>query len=329
MTHIRDVIVIGSGPAGLTAALYAARAGLEPLVIGGYEPGGQLMLTTAVENYPGFPEGIQGPELMQKFRQQAERFGTEVIDADASAVDFSRRPFRVAVGDDWYEGRSVIIATGASARWLGLDSETEFRGRGVSSCATCDGFFFRDGKIAVVGGGDSAMEEALYLSKIAKEVFVIHRRDELRASKIMQERALNDPKITFIWDTVVEEVIGNQTVSGLKLKNVKSGEITEMEADAMFVAIGHIPNTGIFAGHIELDEQGYVKMYDHMRTSVEGVFVAGDAHDARYRQAITAAGDGSRAALEAERWLAAQPEESAGPSESGDVAGVSGQTTSG
>lgn len=306
MSDVRQVIIIGSGPAGLTAALYTARANLKPLVIAGYEAGGQLMITTEVENFPGFPDGIQGPELMQRMRQQAARFGAEYIDADATAVDFSGRPFKVQVNGTWYESRSVIIATGASAKWLQLESEQRLIGRGVSSCATCDGFFFKDRHVAVVGGGDTAMEEALFLANLASQVTVIHRRDQLRASKIMQERALKHPKIKFIWDTVVTEVLGDEKVSGLKIKNVKSGEESNLACDALFVAIGHTPNTSIFSGQIELDENGYVKMYPGMRTSVEGVFVAGDAQDFRYRQAITAAADGCKAALEVERWLAEQ-----------------------
>lgn len=304
MANVYDVIVIGSGPAGLTAALYASRAGLSVLVAAGYEAGGQLMLTTDVENFPGFPEGIQGPDLMMRMRKQAERFGAEIVDKDVSAVDFSGRPFRVELGSEWLEGRSVIIATGAKAKWLELPSEQRLRGRGVSTCATCDGFFFKGGKLVVVGGGDTAMEEALYLSKIAEKVTVVHRRDTLRASKIMQERAFANPKIDFIWNSEVVEVLGDQTVTGAKLRNNQTGDITEIECDAIFVAIGHTPNTDFLKGAVELDEQGYVKMYPGMRTSVEGVFVAGDAQDYRYRQAITAAADGCKAAIEAERWLA-------------------------
>ena len=314
MAQVEKLIIIGSGPAGLTAALYAARANLEPLVIAGYEAGGQLMLTTEVENFPGFPEGIMGPELMNNMRRQAERFGTRFIDADATAVDFSTYPLRVQVGSAWHEAQAVIIATGASAKWLGLPSEERLRGRGVSSCATCDGYFFKGGDVVVVGGGDSAMEEALFLANLARRVTVIHRRDRLRASKIMQERAFKHPRIEFVWNTVVEEILGEDRVTGVRLRNVETGETTDRACDAVFVAIGHRPNTDIFRGQVELDEQGYVKMYPGMRTSVEGVFVAGDAQDYRYRQAITAAADGCKAAMEAERWLAEREERAAAAS---------------
>ena len=306
MATPHKLIIVGSGPAGFTAALYAARANLEPLVITGYEEGGQLMTTTAVENFPGFPEGIQGPELMENMKKQAARFGTQFINADVDEVDFSNRPFRLKAGETWYEAEAVILATGASAKWLGLDSESRLRGYGVSSCATCDGFFFKGGKIVVVGGGDSAMEEALYLANLAASVTVIHRRDQLRASRIMQERALNHPKISFVWNTTIDEILGDQEVKGVKLRNVQTGETSEMDCDAVFVAIGHSPNTKFLQNAVELDEQGYIKIYPGMRTSVEGVFVAGDAQDRVYRQAITAAADGCKAALEAERWLSNQ-----------------------
>lgn len=280
------------------------------------------MITTAVENFPGFPEGIQGPELMMRMRQQAQRFGAEFIDADATAVDFSERPFKVEVNGKWYKAHSVIIATGASAKWLELESEQRMIGRGVSSCATCDGYFFRGGKIVVVGGGDTAMEEALFLAGLAGSVTVVHRRDQLRASKIMQERAFKHPKINFIWDTIVVDVIGDQKVEGVVLENVKTGERTEFQCDALFVAIGHRPNTDIFRGQVELTEDGYIKVYPGMRTSVEGVFVAGDAQDFRYRQAITAAADGCKAALEVERWLAENEELLESPAAAGEAGKV-------
>ncbi len=298
------VLIIGSGPAGLTAAIYAARADLDPLMIEGFERGGQLMLTTDVENYPGFPDGVMGPELMEQFRKQAERFGTRLVSSNVSRVDFSARPFKVWVDDDEYEADSVIISTGASARWLDVPGEAELRGFGVSACATCDGFFFRDKEIAVVGGGDSAMEEALFLTKFASKVTIIHRRDEFRASKIMARRALEHPKIDVIWDSVVEGVIGEGSVSGLKLHNVKTDERSELAVDGLFVAIGHTPNTSVFKGQIELDDAGYiVTPPGTTRTSVEGVFAGGDVVDKVYRQAITAAGMGCQAAIDAERWL--------------------------
>jgi thioredoxin reductase (NADPH) len=298
-----DVIIIGSGPAGLTAALYTSRAKLKTLVVAGSQWGGQLMLTTEVENFPGFKEGILGPDLMDNMWKQAERFGAEMIFDDATAVDFSSKPFRVTVGSKVYEGKSVIIATGASARWLGLESETRLRGRGVSVCATCDAAFFKDKKVVVVGGGDTAMEEALALSKFAREVKVIHRRDKLRASKILQERAFKDPKIGFIWNSTVQEILGKDRVEGIRLRKVDSNEEFELACDAVFIAIGHKPNTEIFRGQIELDRAGYVVAEDTTKTSVEGVFVAGDAQDHRYRQAVMAAGAGCKAAMDAERYL--------------------------
>ncbi len=299
------VIIIGSGPAGLTAAIYASRADLNPLMIEGFNRGGQLMITTDVENYPGFPDGIMGPDLMEQFRKQAERFGTRLITADVTAVDFAQRPFKVWVGQDEYEAGSVIISTGASARWLGIPGEEKLRGYGVSACATCDGFFFRDKEIAVVGGGDSAMEEALFLTKFASKVTIIHRRDEFRASKIMAQRALDHGKIEVMWDTVVEEVLGDQSVSGLKIRNKKTEDVEDIPMDGLFVAIGHDPNTGIFQGQVELDDEGYI-IADGTRTSVEGVFAGGDVVDKVYRQAVTAAGMGCAAALDAERWLEEQ-----------------------
>ena len=299
------MIIIGSGPAGLTAAIYAARADLNPLMIEGFARGGQLMITTDVENYPGFPDGIMGPDLMEQFRKQAERFGTRLITSDVTRVDFSSRPFKVWVDQDDYEADSIVISTGASARWLGIPGEEKLRGYGVSACATCDGFFFRDKEIAVVGGGDSAMEEALFLTKFASKVTIIHRRDEFRASKIMAQRALDHDKIEVIWDTVVEEVLGEESVTGIKLRNRKTDETSKLDVDGMFVAIGHDPNTSIFQGQLELDDDGYI-IADGTLTSVEGVFAGGDVVDKVYRQAITAAGMGCAAALDAERWLEAQ-----------------------
>ncbi len=299
----RKVLIIGSGPAGLTAALYAARANLEPLVIAGNVPLGQLMITSDVENYPGFPNGIQGPELMQLFREQAERFGSTIIDRDATRVDFSERPFRVWVGDDEYRGDTVIVATGASALWLGLPSEEAFRGRGVSACATCDGFFFRDREIAVVGGGDTALEEALFLTRFASKVTILVRRDAFRGSKIMQDRALAHPKIDVRWNTEVAEVTGENTVGGLRIRDTRDGTESTLDVQGLFVAIGYKPNTDLFIGQLELDERGYLKVVDETGSGIDGVFIAGDVHDHRYRQAVTAAGDGCKAAIDAERWL--------------------------
>lgn len=302
---MEKVIIIGSGPAGLTAAIYAARANLRPLVLAGALYGGQLMLTTEVENFPGFPAGIMGPELMEAFRAQAERFGARIEFVDVTSVDFGRRPFRVATAEEEYEGESVIVATGASARWLGIPGEERLRGRGVSTCATCDGAFFKEKKIVVAGGGDSAMEEALFLTRFGSQVTVVHRRDSLRASKIMADRAHNHPKIDFIWNTVIEEVYGNPVMTGLKLRNLVTEKTHDLEADALFIAIGHDPNTAIFRGQLELDKAGYIVSHDGVHTNIEGVFVAGDVYDIRYKQAITAAGMGCKASMEAERYLEA------------------------
>jgi thioredoxin reductase (NADPH) len=299
------VIIIGSGPAGLTAAVYAARANLRPLVLAGGLYGGQLMLTTDVENYPGFPEGIMGPDLMIRFREQAERFGARIENVDVTAVDFAKRPLVVRTYDGQFEAESVVVATGASAVWLDIPGEGRLRGRGVSSCATCDGAFFRDRHIVVVGGGDSALEEALFLTRFGRRVTLIHRRDRLRASKIMSNRARSHEKIDFIWNTVVDEVLGEERVTGLRLRNVVDGNTYEVQADALFVAIGHTPNTEVFAGQLDLDERGYIASPDGSLTNVEGVFVAGDVNDHRYRQAITAAGAGCRAAMDAEKYLEA------------------------
>jgi thioredoxin reductase (NADPH) len=297
------VIIIGSGPAGLTAAIYAARANLAPRVFAGYQYGGQLMLTTDVENFPGFPNGIMGPELMEQFRAQAERFGAVIENVDVSAVDFSRRPLLVTADSGEFEADTVIVATGASARWLGIPGEERLRGSGVSSCATCDGAFFKERHIVVAGGGDSAMEEALFLTRFGSKVTVVHRRDTLRASKIMADRALAHPKIEFIWNTAIEEARGEFRLESLVLRNLLSGEVSELAADALFVAIGHDPNTGLFRGQLELDAHGYIVSPDGVRTSVPGVFVGGDVYDVRYKQAITAAGMGCKASLEAEKYL--------------------------
>jgi len=304
-----DVIIIGSGPAGYTAALYASRANLNPLVFEGSQRGGQLMITTDVENYPGFPDGIMGPDLMDQFRKQAERFGTRLETSDVSRVDFSARPFQVWVGENQYESNSVIIATGASAQWLGIPGEAELTGMGVSACATCDGFFFRDRELIVVGGGDSAMEEALFLTKFASKVTIVHRRDEFRASAIMAQRAIDHEKIDVIWNTTVVEILGESGVTGARLHNVETGEETEMAVDGVFVAIGHKPNTDIFADHLQMDDKGYIDLPGRSTaTSVPGVFAAGDVADTVYRQAVTAAGTGCQAAIDAERWLEANSE---------------------
>jgi thioredoxin reductase (NADPH) len=304
-TRHRKVAIIGSGPAGLTAAIYASRANLEPLVIAGNVPMGQLMITSDVENYPGFPDGIQGPELMQKFREQAERFGSTLVEKDATKVDFSQRPFRIWIGDDEYLADAVIVATGASALWLGLPSEEEFRGRGVSACATCDGFFFRGREIAVVGGGDTALEEATFLTRFADKVTMLVRRDEFRGSRIMQERALNHEKIEVLWNTEVVEVKGEMTVNALTLRDTKTGETSELGVQGLFIAIGYKPNTDLFADQLTVGDGGYLEIVDgETGSGIEGVFVAGDVHDHHYRQAVTAAGEGCKAAIDAERWLA-------------------------
>ena len=311
MATTRKVIIIGSGPAGYTAAVYAARANLAPLMFTGLQAGGQLVLTTLVENYPGFVDGIMGPELMETMRKQAERFGTDMIGEDVTAVDFSRRPFAVRAGETAYEAETVIVATGATAKLLGVPGERELMGRGVSTCATCDGFFFRDLNIMVVGGGDSALEEALYLARLGRQVEVVHRRDVMRASKIMQERALKNPKIKFLWNTVVERIADPTVgkVTAVILRNVKTGAITEQPVDGLFVAIGHEPNTRVFRDQLELLPNGYVKVVPGTtQTSVPGVFAAGDVADYSFRQAVTAAGTGCMAALEAERFLEIRPE---------------------
>lgn len=301
------VLIIGSGPAGLTAAVYAARADLNPLMVEGLAAGGQLMLTTDVENYPGFPDGIMGPELMEQFRKQAERFGTRIVTADVSKVDFSSRPFKVSVDADEYQAESVIISTGATAKWLGLPGEERLRGHGVSACATCDGFFFRDVEVTVVGGGDSAMEEALFLAKFASKVTIIHRRDEFRASKIMVRRALEHDKIEVLRNTVVEDVLGEDQVTGLTIRNTETDEVSAFKTGGLFLAIGHKPNTDLFAGQLDLDDVGYVLTRGPgTQTSVPGVFASGDVADSTYRQAITAASTGCMAAMDAERWLAEQ-----------------------
>lgn len=307
--QVENVIIIGSGPAGLTSAIYTARARLNPLMIEGEEAGGQLMITTEVENYPGFDHGITGPKLIEVMRKQAERFGTRFLTQNVTKVDFSQRPFKVWVGEKLYLGKTIVISTGASAKYLGLDSEKKYMNRGVSACATCDGAFFRDVEVGVVGGGDTAMEEAQFLTRFASKVYIIHRRKEFRASKIMVERALKNPKIEVLWNREVAEVTGNEKhVTGLVLKDTESGQTVSKPIEGLFLAIGHKPNTGIFKEFIELDGTGYIKTKPGTtRTNIDGVFAAGDVQDPHYRQAITAAGTGCQAAIEAERWLEVHP----------------------
>ncbi|MBI3752388.1 MAG: thioredoxin-disulfide reductase [Chloroflexi bacterium] len=300
------LLIIGSGPAGLTAAIYGARANLEPIVLGGTTPGGQLMLTSDVENYPGFPEAIQGPDLMAAFRAQAERFGSQIHDVDVDKVDFSSRPFRVWARGVEYRAQAVIIATGAQALWLGLESEERLRGRGVSACATCDGFFFRDQDIAVVGGGDTALEEALFLTRFASKVHLLHRREGFRASKIMLDRAKAHPKIDIQTNTAVDEVLGDEKVRGLRLRDTQTGTTRELPVGGLFIAIGYRPNTDVFRDWLDVDAMGYLEVHGETLSKVDGIFIAGDVHDHHYRQAVTAAADGCKAAIDAERWLETQ-----------------------
>jgi len=304
-SKVEDVVIVGAGPAGYTAAIYSARADLKPLMIEGFESGGQLMLTSDVENYPGFPEGVLGPDLMDTFRKQAERFGTRFIRKNVTSVDFSSRPLKLFIEEEEIQAKTVIIATGASAQWLGLESEQKLLGKGVSSCATCDGAFFKEEKLVVVGGGDTAMEDALFLTKFASSIKVIHRRDKLRASKIMQDRAFKNPKIEFIWDSTVDEVFGENAVEGVMVKNLKTGETQKLECAGLFVAIGHIPNTKFLGGQITVDEKGYLIQPNRpsTQTNILGVFAAGDVQDVVYRQAVTAAGSGCQAAIDSERYL--------------------------
>jgi len=306
MAKVYGVIIIGSGPAGYTAAIYAARSNLSVLMLQGYEAGGQLMLTSEVENYPGFADGIMGPDMMEQFEKQARRFGAELIPEDVIAVDFSQRPFTIKTDTATYQAQAVIIATGASAKWLGLPSEKRLQGRGISACATCDGFFFKEKDVVVVGGGDTAMEEATFLTRYANQVTVVHRRDALRASKIMQDRAQKNPKIRFLLESEVTDILGENLVDGAKIQNVRTGEEHTLKAQGIFMAIGHKPNTDLFRGLIDMDEVGYIRPVEHTMTNIPGVFAAGDVTDHRYRQAITAAGDGCRAAIDVERWLESQ-----------------------
>jgi thioredoxin reductase (NADPH) len=298
-----DVIIIGSGSAGYTAAVYSCRAGRKTLLIAGSIPGGQLMLTSDVENFPGFPESILGPELMEQMRKQAERFDPEIMYDDASKVNFTSKPFEVTVGKRSFQGKTVIISTGANAKWLGIPSETKFRGHGVSSCATCDGYFFKEKDVVVVGGGDTALEEATFLSNITRKVIVVHRRDKLRASQIMQDRSQKNPKIKFVWDSVVDEILGDNNVTGVRSRNVKTGTEQLLKTDGVFVAIGYEPNTSIFKGQVDLDTKGYIITKNETETNVPGIFAAGDVRDFRYRQAVTAAADGCKAAMDADRFI--------------------------
>ncbi|MCL4373928.1 MAG: thioredoxin-disulfide reductase [Candidatus Marsarchaeota archaeon] len=300
---VEDLIIIGAGPAGYTAAIYAARDNFKPLVISGLEPGGQLLLTTTVENYPGFPDGVDGSQLMDLFRKQSEKFGTRFVFDEVTDVDFSTRPFKVKTGSSEYEADSIIIATGAKARWLGIESEKKFIGKGISSCATCDAAFFKGKSVIVVGGGDTAMEDSIYLTKFASNVTIVHRRDQFRASKIMQDRVFANPGIKVIWDSVVEEILGDKKVTGVKIRNTKTNAITEMPVDGVFVAIGYDPVTKFLGGKLDSDELGYLKTTDEVKTKIPGVFVAGDVADHVYRQAITAAGSGAKAALEVRAYL--------------------------
>jgi len=301
---MHNVVIIGSGPAGLTAAIYTARANLSPLLIEGWQSGGQLTTTTEVENYPGFAKGIMGPELMKETRAQAERFGTEFLTADVTAVNLAQRPFTLTIdGEQTIQAKTIIVATGASAISIGLKNESRLTGHGVSTCATCDGFFFKGKELIVVGGGDSALEEANFLTKFATKVSVVHRRDKLRASKIMQDRAMHNEKIAFIWNSVVEDILGTDIVTGARVKNVVTGKIVNLPCAGVFVAIGHRPNTSLFAGQIEMDEKGYIRTHNGTATNVPGVFAAGDVQDSKYRQAVTAAGSGCMAAIDAERFL--------------------------
>lgn len=309
MAKVYGVIIIGSGPSGYTSAIYAARANLSVLMFQGYQVGGQLMTTSEVENYPGFEDGILGPDMMEKFEQQARRFGTELVAEDVTAVDFSKRPFTVTTDSGEYQSETIIISTGATAKWLGLPSEKHLQGRGVTACATCDGFFFKNKDVIVVGGGDTAMEEATFLTRYVNHVTMIHRRDSFRASKIMQDRVRNNPKISIMFDTEVTEVLGDNAVTGVQLRNVKTGEEHKLPVQGVFVAIGHQPNTSLFQGILDTDATGYIVPKENTMTNIPGVFAAGDVTDHRYRQAVTAAGDGCRAAIDMERWLESQGED--------------------